>query len=611
MLVLSEGGKPMSTKGMALCVAVWVAAWTGPVTRAAEPIVYYSFDDLGAVIVDESGHGFDGTPHGGVDFEEAGYLGGCFAFNGTDGYVELQRPVQDDFSLTAWIKTDTTGRPGMQAYEGSGLFWSDVAGVANDFVVAVLGTKLSFFNGNPDLSVNSKADVVTGEWTHVAAVRDTTAAQISIYIDGKLDNTVAHSNSGPLDAQAVLAIGGNTLDVRYYTGLLDEVKIYDVPLTAAEVGVLAPPKLKAHRPIPADGTIGVAAPLLQWTKGDTAIFHDIYLGTSPDLTAADLQAAHQPVAMFYYVAGLTPGQTYYWRVDEIDKDGVTVHTGDVWSFVAQDVVAYYPTPADGANTASPSPTLTWMPGSGAAKHQVYFSSDPNAVSQAAADADQGTLDVDNETFVPGDLESLTTYYWRVDEIGVGGTVKAGPVWSFTTVLVVDDFESYTDDEGSRIYETWIDGWTNGTGSTVGYLDPPFAERRIVHGGLQSMPLDYNNIPAPFYSEAQRVFDEAQDWTTAGADTLVLYIRGTAQNPPSPLYVRLEDASKHAATVTHPDPAVLTSRKWVEWKIPLGDFAGVKLSAVKEMDIGVGDRENPAAGGSGHILVDDIYVTRPQ
>lgn len=49
--------------------------------------------------------------------------------------------------------------------------------MANDFVVAALGTKLSFLWGNPDLSVNSNADIVTGEWMHDAAA--TTTAEFS------------------------------------------------------------------------------------------------------------------------------------------------------------------------------------------------------------------------------------------------------------------------------------------------------------------------------------------------------------------------------------------------------------------------------------------------
>ena len=35
--------------------------------------------------------------------------------------------------------------------------------------------------------------------------------------------------------------------------------------------------------------------------------------------------------MYFEVTGLIPGATYYWRVDEVEADGTTIHTGDVWS----------------------------------------------------------------------------------------------------------------------------------------------------------------------------------------------------------------------------------------------------------------------------------------
>ena len=97
----------------------------------------------------------------------------------------------------------------------------------------------------------------------------------------------------------------------------------------------------------------------------------------------------------------------------------------------------------------------------------------------------------------------------------------GDVWSFTTIgyAVVDDFEAY-DDVCNRIFFSWVDGFGysastdcsvaaspgNGTGSTVGNISPPFAEKTIVHGGKQSMPMGYDNTKGPFYSEAQR------EWT---------------------------------------------------------------------------------------------------
>jgi len=281
---------------------------------------------------------------------------------------------------------------------------------------------------------------------------------------------------------------------------------------------------KATNPNPANGAADVAMPLFRWTAGSTAMLHDVYMGKTPELGAADLVGPRQPLAMFYYVAGLEPGATYYWRVDEVEKDGVTVITGDVWTFMAQALTAYKPDPADKTTVVSPTPVLKWLAGKNAVQHHVYFSDNSDAVAQAAAAADKGLQAIAETTFTPGVLQGATTYYWRVDEV-VGGAVQAGPVWTFTTWTTVDDFEGYTDGEGSRIYETWIDGWTNNSGSTVGYATAPFAEQTIIHSGKQSMPLDYNNLAAPFYSEAEQEFSPAQDWTEGGTDALVLFVQG--------------------------------------------------------------------------------------
>ena len=161
------------------------------------------------------------------------------------------------------------------------------------------------------------------------------------------------------------------------------------------------PSVKARKPNPANGTLNVMAPLLEWTPGDGGMFHDVYLGTSPNLTAADLVASHQFFTIYYHVMGLTPGVTYYWRVDEIEKDGVTIHPGTVWSFTMQATTAYYPGPVDGATDASVTPTLTWLAGSGGTKHQVYFGDSREAVQQGAAGTDKGTLAFADVVFAPG------------------------------------------------------------------------------------------------------------------------------------------------------------------------------------------------------------------
>jgi len=463
--------------------------------------------------------------------------------------------------------------------------------------------------------------------------------------------------------------------------------------------------------------------------------------------------------------------------------------------------ARLPEPADGATDVSPTATLGWRAGRGATLHEVYLSTDEAAVAD-------GTALVDTVAEASYPLGSLAvgfgnTYFWKINEVNEAEAISSweGDLWNFTTqeFFVVDDFESYND-EDNLIYETWIDGWVNETGSTVGYLEAPFAEQTIVNGGSQSMPLAYDNEAAPFYSEAELDLN-SQNWTANGADTLRLFVQGqapafaegadgsiamsaigadiwgtadefryaykklsgdgamiaridslydsdpwakagvmiretleagstfagvylsgnngvryqgrltadvdavsdssvatdeqialrepvwvkierlgnafngyystdgadwtamswnpqtvemgsnvhiglavtshnssvstgvvfagvaddggvsgnwqtadigvaqpTGGNSLEDLYVAIEDAAGHVAVVTNSNATVLPA--WQEWLIPLSDFAGVNLNSVKTMYIGVGDRNNPSAGGSGLVFVDDIGVGHP-
>jgi hypothetical protein len=188
------------------------------------------------------------------------------------------------------------------------------------------------------------------------------------------------------------------------------------------------------------------------------------------------------------------------------------------------VAARVGSPANGSEDASLEPVLNWRPGRDAVSHKVYLSGDRQAVVDGTALVDTAT----GVTYQAAGLEYGKTYYWKVDEVAEGGAVRPGDVWSFSTTefLAVDDFEAYTDDEGSRIYQAWIDGLTNSnSGSTVGHMTAPFAEQSIVQSGRQSMPMDYDNTKAPFFSEAEREFDPQQNWTGSGITDLILYVQG--------------------------------------------------------------------------------------
>ncbi len=466
---------------------------------------------------------------------------------------------------------------------------------------------------------------VTGEYTFATQTDD--GVRLWVGGDSVVNNWTDHSSilnsGGPvlLEAGEPVPIrlefyenGGDAVCQFYWAGPGFEQEI--VP-----VDYLSPTtvqNLRARKPNPPDGTLDFSpgVPMLQWTAGETAASHNVYLGTSPDLTEADLAKKNTPlVSTFYYrPGGFTPGTWYYWRVDEVEKDLVTVHEGKVWSFFVQASIAYHPTPAVGATDVPLDPDLTWLPGIDAIEHQVYFSNRLDAVTEGTAEADKGVFAFVDANFAPDTLDVLTTYYWRVDEILEDDTIMPGEVWSFTTCLPVDDFENYTDniDAGETLWHTWIDGLTNGTGSYVGYENAnggTFGEITIVHGGWQSMPIDYNNVGYPYYSEVEREFASAFDWTVEDANTLVLFVCGRLANAEAPLYVTLEDTSQKSATVIHPDPAISRAVVWTAWKIPLSEFTNVNSRKVKKIRIGIGDNTNPTQDGLGRVFIDDICVTK--
>jgi regulation of enolase protein 1 (concanavalin A-like superfamily) len=196
-------------------------------------------------------------------------------------------------------------------------------------------------------------------------------------------------------------------------------------------------------------------------------------------------------------------------------------------FSAVPVRAFGPQPALAATGVSVDAGLNWRPGREATSHKVSFGTDEAAVAGGTA----APQTVTGHTYSPSSLNFGTTYYWKVDE--VGADTYPGDVWNFTTqeYAVVEDFESYTDKTGAEIFAAWIDGFTNGSnGSTIGYMtaaNGTFGETITVHGGRQAMPMEYNNVKTPYYSEGERTFDTTQDWTTNGADTLSVYFRGRA------------------------------------------------------------------------------------
>ncbi len=375
-----------------------------------------------------------------------------------------------------------------------------------------------------------------------------------------------------------------------------------------------PPKT-AYFPDPADGAELVATDVeLSWTPGFGSKLHTVYFGDNYD--DVDNAAGGLPQGTTTYDPGaLKLAKTYYWRVDEFDA--IETFKGQVWSFTTQGAVGN-PNPANGAVDVKQTQILTWSPGIYAASHQVYFGTDKDAVKNADTGSPEykGAGDLGSQSYEPGKLQWNTTYYWRIDEANNVNPDSpwTGNVWSFTTAnfLVVDDFESYNDldpadPESNRIFNVWLDGYGIPTnGSLVGYDTPPFAEQTIVHGGSQSMPLYYDNSVG--YSEATLTLTYPRDWTENGVSTLTIWFRGDSANAAETLYVALNGS----AVVNHDNTNAAQITTWTQWTIDLQAFAdqGVNLANVNTIALGLGNKKNPVAGGSGTMYFDDIRLYRP-
>ena len=271
-------------------------------------------------------------------------------------------------------------------------------------------------------------------------------------------------------------------------------------------------------------------------------------------------------------------------------------------FFSVPVLAREPEPAAGATGVNPQVAFGWRPGREAASHEVYLSPDEQAVIDGTA------LEAAvSEPSYEAALDLSETYYWKVVEVNEAETPTswASDVWNFSTsdYIIVDDFESYTDDidAGQTIWQAWSDGVEdpqNG-GSQVGYDEAPFAERSIVHGGRQSMPLAYDNSAGTF-SQAVRTFDVSQDWAEHGITALVLSFHGRLDNAPTPWYVKINNMK-----VPYSGGAATTMSLWKQWTIDLASL-GVNLTSVSSLTIGVG---NGAFGGIGTLYIDDIRLYR--
>ena len=383
----------------------------------------------------------DGILVGGAQITDDPERGRVLSVDGIDGRVEIPHSDElvfeptDSFTIAVWLNIRTL--PGS---------WAGVVTKSRDIspwygLWVTPGNQWHFVGGEGGTNVRMDTGTAMTGWLHFAGVYDADRNTQKLYVNGTVIDestgaTITTSGAGDM------WFGGAKSVNEYLDALVDDVRIYNHALTEEEIQTVMLSGGEGYpfpsRPSPDDGTLHMDTWVnFSWRAGDFAVSHDVCLGDNFDDVDAGTESTfigNQTDTFlvagfpgFPYPDGLVPGTTYYWRIDEVNEtEPNSPWRGDIWSFSIPPKTAYFPDPADGAESVDPDGNLSWTAGFGAKLHHAYFGDNFDDVLNAT-----GALPLGDTTFDPGPLKMAKIYYWRVDEFDIIETHK-GDVWSFTT-----------------------------------------------------------------------------------------------------------------------------------------------------------------------------------
>jgi len=406
---------------------------TPPFTEVTDPslVGWWKLDgeylDLGYVF-DYSGYNNHGTLRGDPQLVE-GYDGNSLEFDGDGDYVNIDGfkgilvnadGVQQPLTVTAWVKSTDSGDRTIVSWGTS------TNGIRVDF--RLFSGRLRVEHGAGNRQGDTNLD--DGEWHHVGLTMIEGATishpDVILWLDGKDDTRPGTDpDAFAITARDDMSIGRRAHNnSRLFLGSIDDVRLYDKVLTETDMKVGAG-ILESSDPDPADGAkIVDSLAILTWSPGPFGTEFDVYFGTNPEPGAAELVGRVNDAT--HIATDLVEGQTYYWRIDDVEADGTTIHTGNVWSLWVPPRGAYNQNPADGQEVTDIEADLSWDVDWNPVLSVVHFGTDADQVTNAPEGFGPPLME---PGFDPGPLEPGMTYYWRVD-IFYGSWLK-GEVLSFT------------------------------------------------------------------------------------------------------------------------------------------------------------------------------------
>jgi hypothetical protein len=373
----------------------------------------------GDKVIDFSGHGNHGTIVDKVLWVPGQFNLALEFLGDNQGHVELpaRMVTTASGSVAMWVNTEQTGD-----VLSEGMFWygtesgGDGFGGENEIHIHSQGSGALGFALEGATDVRLDGPMLAGAgWNHVAATWDRTDG-CRLYFNGlQVDFQTYTGNVADL---AVIRLGRPASNFRFHDGLLDDVRLFDHPITAAQVNEImtkGEDPRKAGIPSPANGAVAsiTLAATLTWSAGEGASQHDVYFGT--DKNAVDIADATDTTGIYRGRQGATSynilealewgGGPYYWRIDEYNTDG-TITTGRTWSFSVADYLIV--DDFEDYDVGNNEIWWVWLDGLGYASHPTKPDYPGNGTGSMVGD--ETTLSYMEETIVHSGSQSMPIYF---------------------------------------------------------------------------------------------------------------------------------------------------------------------------------------------------------
>jgi len=378
----------------------------------------WSFDEgSGITVSDQSGSNNTGTITNATWAGAGnGKFGNALSFNGTNAFVSVPDSASLDvttgMTLEAWVKpTTVTNFRTIAVKETSGnLVYGLYAGSDTNKPQSQVTV------GTPRL-VDAPSAIPTGSWSHVAMTYDGTTERLYVngtqVASGAFSGTISTSNSP-------FKIGGNAIWGEWFNGLIDEVRLYNRALSAAEIqtdmnAAISP---SDSTPPSAPGTLtatgGLGQVSLSWgaaTDNTGVAKYDVYRSTTSGFTPSAGNRIAQPTGTSYTDSGVTAG-TYYYKVTAEDAAGNVGPPGNEASGTATTDTTPPTTPTNlNATGGAGQVALAWgasTDAGGIARYNVYRSTTSGFTPSAANRIGQPTSTAYTDTGL-----GAGTYYYKV------------------------------------------------------------------------------------------------------------------------------------------------------------------------------------------------------